>query len=185
MLVLEHCCRSGGRVLDKGCGVTLIVGSTIVLILRVRIIVGHGWCVGLLCVCGRGLGRLRSRWRDDRRGRLRVLVLGSRKPLHIIMPQDIAISTKRWRLRIRIVKALALVVAIVFAATKATEVAALRLVLLMLRPKLSEGTHATTHACAVILLLRGSWRIEVRCILAEVGRRLGLHLLGRAVLLWL
>lgn len=87
VLVLEHrrWCRS--RVLDEGRRVTLVVGTAIVLVLRIRIIVGHWRCVGLLCACGGRLRRLRRRRRDDGRGGLRmlVLVLGSRKTLDIIV----------------------------------------------------------------------------------------------------
>lgn len=55
VLVLEHCRWSRSGVLDEGCRVALVIGTTIVLILRIRIIIGHRRCVGLLCVCG---GRL-------------------------------------------------------------------------------------------------------------------------------
>jgi len=87
VLVLKHCRRSRSRILDEGCGVTLVVGTAIVLVLRIRIIVRHRRCVGLLCACGGRLRRLRRRGRDDRRGGLRmlVLVLGGRKTLDIIM----------------------------------------------------------------------------------------------------
>jgi len=129
-----------------------------------------------------------------------MLVLCSGKPLNIIMSQDIAIATKPWRLCIRIVIALlhigsahkinkklrstnALVVTIVFAATKATKMSPLCLMLLMLHPKLPKGTHAATHARAEILLLGRCRRIKVRGILTEVGCRLSLHLLGSTVLL--
>lgn len=112
-----------------------------------------------------------------------MLVLGGRKALDIIMTQHIAITAKPWRLRIRIVKALALIITVVFTASKAAKVTPLCLMLLMLRPDLSKGTHTTTHGCTIILLLRGRWRIEVRRILPEVSGRLGLHLLRRGVLL--
>lgn len=87
VLVLEHRWWSRSRVLDEWCRVTLIVGTAIILVLRIRIKVRHRWRVGLLCACGGRLRRLRRRGRDDRRGGLRmlVLVLGGRKTLNIIM----------------------------------------------------------------------------------------------------